>query len=110
MLSCTGSIIYDKGKLFKFDHVTAMLDLENHFFQPPMFDTLPLTEIAESHVYFARETSDHLSIQGSLDRVSGTVTVDVATPAARKKYEAREEGLAWLTLLTAQCELAQRKF
>ena len=71
------------------DRQTAMLDLENRSFEPPLYGALALTQIGEADVSFAKETSD-VSIQGSLDRVSGDLSLNTMIPSERKKLEAGE--------------------
>lgn len=107
MLSCTGSFFH-LGKSMELDRQTAMLDLENRSFEPPLYGALALTQIGEAAVSFAKETSD-VSIQGRLDRVSGALSLNTMIPSERKKLEAGE-GYTILNWMSAKCVPAQRMF
>ena len=86
----------------KLDRSTAVLDLENRSFKPPLYGEFPLTRVSDSEVSFAKETSD-LSVQGSFDRVSGSLFVSVMRPRERRKMEAGEGGHVMLSWITAKC-------
>jgi hypothetical protein len=106
-LLCTGRLVVD-FKESKLDRETAILDLENRSFKPPVYAALPLTRISESDVSFGNEASD-LSIQGSLDRVSGTLSMNVLRPNERKKLDTGQ-GAVFLAWIDAKCVPAQRMF
>ena len=108
-LSCSGSFMEGYRESLKSDRQTAVLDLENRSFKPPLYEALPLTLVGDAEVSFAKETSD-LSVRGSLDRVSGTLFVNVMRPNERKKLEVGEGGYVTLNWITAKCVPAQRMF
>jgi hypothetical protein len=106
-LVCTGSLTLD-GNESKIDRETAILDLENRSFKPPLYPAFPLTRVGETDLTFGTESAN-LSSWGSLDRVSGALSMNVMRPSERKKLQAGEatKFLAWMT---AKCAPAQRMF
>ena len=107
-LLCTGRLVVEYKEASKLDRETAILDLENRSFKPPIYGALPLTRIGENEVYFASETPDS-SIRGSLDRISGALSLNALRPSERKKLDAGE-GAAFQAWMTAKCVPAQRMF
>jgi hypothetical protein len=96
-LLCTGSLTLE-GTETKIARETAILDLENHSFKPPLYPAFPLTRIGETDLSFGNENSNY-STWGSLDRISGTLSMNVMRPSDRKKLLAGETSkfLAWMS-------------
>jgi hypothetical protein len=106
-LICTGSLTLE-GKQITIDRETAILDIEAHSFKPPMYSQFPLIRVGESDVTFGSELPT-LSTWGSLDRISGSLSMTVLKPAERKKLQ-RGESANVLALMTVKCAPAQRMF
>jgi hypothetical protein len=108
-LICTGSITAE-GKQATIDRETAILDLEKPSFKPPNYPELPVTQISESSVSFGIE-QPHLSTWGSLDRVSGSLSMSVMKPSERRALQAGEKAHGhFLVWMTAKCAPARRMF
>ncbi len=107
-LVCTGTISFPGHDAQAITRETAVLDLEARSFKPPLYPAFTVTRIGETDVSFGSETSTH-STWGSLDRVSGTMTLNVFNPTERKKLQAGGSAnyMAWLS---AKCSPAQRMF
>ena len=106
-LICNGSLTAD-GKQIPINGETAIVDLENRTFKPPMYQEFPLTRVGESDLSFGSELPT-LSTWGSLDRVSGSLSMNVLRPDERKKLQAGGSAhfLAWMS---GKCAPAQRMF
>jgi hypothetical protein len=106
-LLCTGSLTLE-GTQSKIDRETAILDLEKRSFKPPLYPEFPVTRISESDVSFGSELPN-LSTLGNLDRISGSLSMNVMRPSDRKTLQAggTAKFLAWMT---AKCAPAQRMF
>jgi hypothetical protein len=87
---------------------TAILDMEERTFKPPMYPEFPLTRVSETDLFFGSELPN-LSTWGNLDRVSGTLTMNVMIPSERKALQAGETA-HWLDWLDAKCAPAQKVF
>jgi hypothetical protein len=106
-LICNGTLTLD-GKQATIDRETAILDLENRSFKPPMYQAFPITRISESDLSFASEFPT-ISTWGSLDRISGSLSMNVMKPAERKAMQAGGSA-HFLVWMTAKCAPAQRMF
>jgi hypothetical protein len=106
-LVCNGNLTLD-GKQTPISGETAILDLEKRSFKPPMYPEFPVTRVGENDVSFGSELPA-LSIWGSIDRVSGSLTMNVLKPSERKALQAGGSAhfLAWMI---AKCAPAQRMF
>ena len=106
-LICNGNLTLD-GKQMNIGGETAILDLEKRSFKPPMYPEFPLIGVGESDLSFGSELP-HLSTWGNLDRVSGTLSMNVMRPSERKNLQAGGSAhfLAWMS---AKCAPAQRMF
>lgn len=106
-LICNGSLTLN-GKPLSINAETAILDLEERSFKPPLYPEFALTRVGESDVSFGSELPT-LSTWGNLDRVSGSLSMNVMSPSDRKKLQAggSAQFLAWMT---AKCAPAQRMF
>jgi hypothetical protein len=106
-LICSGSLTAD-GKQVNIGGETAILDLEKRSFKPPLYPEFPLTRVGESDLSFGSELPN-LSTWGSLDRVSGSLAMNVMRPSERKTLQAGGTAhfLAWMS---AKCAPAQRMF
>jgi hypothetical protein len=106
-LLCTGSLTLD-GKTSAISGETAILDLEKKSFKPPLYPEFPVTRVGESDVSFGSELPT-LSTWGSLDRLSGSLTMNVLRPSERKNLQAGGSAhfLAWMS---GKCTPAQRMF
>ena len=106
-LLCSGSLTLD-GKESKIDRETAILDLDGRSFKPPLYPEFPVTRIGESDLSFGSELPN-LSTWGTLDRVSGSLSMNVMKPSERKSLQAGK-GAKFLAWMTAKCVPAQRMF
>jgi hypothetical protein len=106
-LICNGSLTLD-GKQSAIDRETAILDIEKQTFKPPLYPVFSLTRVADNDIDFGYESATN-STWGSLDRVSGSLSMNVMSPDDRKKLQAGGSArfLAWMT---AKCAPAQRLF
>lgn len=106
-LICNGSITLD-GKTSAITGETAILDLDKRSFKPPLYPEFPVTRVGESDVSFGSELPT-LSTWGSLDRVSGSLTMNVLRPSERKALQAGGSAhfLAWMS---GKCAPAQKMF
>jgi hypothetical protein len=66
-LICNGSITFKGHDPQTIDRETALVDLENKTFKPPMYAAFPITRVSDSDFSFGSE-SPTLSAWGSLDR------------------------------------------
>jgi hypothetical protein len=106
-LVCKGTINLD-GKPTEIDGETAILDLERRSFKPPLYVHFPLIRVSKTDVTFGSELPA-LSTWGSLDRVSGTLSMNVMKPNERQSL--RSGGSArFLAYMSAKCSPAQRLF
>ena len=106
-LICTGNITLD-GKQSPIDRETAILDLEKPSFKPPLYQEFPLIRIGESDVSFGSELPS-LSTWGSLDRISGSLSMNVMRPSERRALQAGGSA-KFLVWMTAKCAPAKRMF
>lgn len=106
-LICTGTLVAG-GQTTQIAGETAILDLQTNTFKPPMYNAFPLSRVADNSLSFGSE-SGTLSVWGSLDRVSGSLSMNVLEPKERHKLQAGTSAhfLAWMT---AKCAPAQRMF
>lgn len=106
-LLCDGSLTLD-GKVVPVRGETAILDLEQRTFKPPLYSEYSLIRVSESDVSFGGELPA-VSIWGSLDRVSGSLSMNILAPSERKKLQdgGSAKFLAWMT---AKCAPAKRMF
>jgi hypothetical protein len=81
-LICNGSLTAD-GKQINIGGETAILDIETQSFKPPLYPAFPLTRVGENDLSFGSELPN-LSTWGSLDRVSGSLAMNVMRPQDRK--------------------------
>ena len=87
---------------------TAILDIENNSFKPPMYTEHPLIRIEANNISFGFE-SDKYSTSGSLDRVSGSLAMTVMKPEERKKLKAGGSA-HFLVWMSGKCVPALRMF
>ena len=87
---------------------TAILDIPNRTFKPPLYPEFPLIRVRETDATFGSELPS-LSTWGSIDRISGSLTMNVMRPDERKSLQlgGTVRFLAWMT---AKCVPAQRMF
>jgi len=106
-LICTGSLTAD-GKQIPVNGETAIVDLEKRTFKPPLYPEFPLIRVGESDMSFGSEFPA-LSTWGSLDSVSGSLSMNVMRPSERKSLQAggTVHFLAWMS---AKCAPGQRMF
>lgn len=106
-LLCTGNLNMD-GQQVPINGETAVLDLESSSFKPPMYPAFPLTRVSETSLSFGSDL-EALSSWGSLDRISGSLSMNVMKPSERKKLQSGGAAhfLAWMT---AKCAPARRMF
>jgi hypothetical protein len=106
-LICNGSLTAD-GKTMNIGGETAILDLEKRTFRPPLYPEFPLIRVGESDLSFGSELPS-LSTWGGLDRVSGSLSMNVMRPNERKSLQAG--GTAhFLAFMSAKCAPAHRIF
>jgi hypothetical protein len=106
-LICYGKLIKG-GYTMKVGGETAILDMEARTFKPPMYPEFPLTRTSETDLFFGSELPN-LSTWGNLDRVSGTLTMNVMIPSERRNLQAGTTA-HWLDWLDAKCAPAQKMF
>ncbi|PSO19135.1 hypothetical protein [Bradyrhizobium sp. MOS003] len=106
-LICNGNLNAD-GKQVNISGESAIVDLEKLTFKPPLYSEFPITRVAENDLSFGSELPS-LSTWGSLDRVSGTLTMNVLRPDERKKLQAGGSA-HFLTWMSAKCAPAKRMF
>jgi hypothetical protein len=106
-LICNGSLTAD-GRQIDINGETAILDLEKQSFKPPMYSEFPITRVGDNDVTFGSELPTY-STWGSLDRVSGSLAMNVMRPDQRKNLQAGGSAhfLAWMS---GKCVPAQRMF
>jgi hypothetical protein len=90
------------------DADSAVLDLEAGTFKPPLYATYAITKVDETHINFGLETGTS-SIFGTIDRISGNMTMNVMKPEDRRRLSAGGSAKmqAWMN---AKCVPAQRMF
>jgi hypothetical protein len=106
-LICKGTLNLD-GKPSDIDGETAILDLEKRSFKPPLYVDFPLIRVGETDVTFGSELPT-LSTWGSLDRVSGTLSMNVMRPTDRQSLGAGSSA-RFLAFMSARCMPAARLF
>jgi hypothetical protein len=106
-LICNGSLTAD-GKEIPVNAETAVVDLEKRTFKPPLYPEFPLTKVGENDVSFGSELPNY-SAWGSLDRVSGSLSMNVMRPDERKRLQAGGS-VRFLAWMAAKCTPAQRMF
>lgn len=106
-LLCTGSLTAD-GKQIPINGETAIFDLEKRTFKPPIYSEFPLTHVGENELKFGSELPT-VSTWGSLDRVSGSLAMNVMRPNDRKAMSAGGT-IKFLAWMTGKCAPAQRLF
>ena len=106
-LICNVSLTMD-GQRVDITGETAILDLENQSFKPPFYPEFRLLRVRENELSFGGELPE-VSTWGSLDRVSGSLSMNVMRPQERKNLQAGAtvKFLAWMT---AKCVPAKRMF
>ena len=106
-LICNGNLTAD-GKQTPISGETAILDIEKQSFKPPLYPEFPLIRVGESDLSFGSELPN-LSSWGNLDRISGSLSMNVMRPTERKTLQAGGTAhfLAWMS---AKCAPAQRMF
>jgi hypothetical protein len=106
-LVCKGTLNLD-GKPADIDGETAILDLERRSFKPPLYVHFPLLRVDETDVTFGSELPT-LSTWGSLDRISGTLSMNVMKPNERQSLRAGRAA-HFIASMSAKCTPAQRMF
>jgi hypothetical protein len=106
-LVCKGTLNLD-GKPADIDGETAILDLERRSFKPPLYVHFPLLRVGETDVTFGNELPT-LSTWGSLDRISGTLSMNVMKPNERQSLRAGSSA-HFIASMFAKCTPAQRMF
>jgi hypothetical protein len=106
-LICNGSLTAG-DKQIPINGETAIVDLEARTFKPPMYAAFALIRLGESDLTFGSELPN-LSTWGSLDRVSGSLAMNVMRPDQRQKLQGGGTAnfLAWMS---GKCVPAQRMF
>lgn len=106
-LVCRGNLTAG-GRQMNIDGETAVVDLERHTFKPPLYSEFPLTQVGQTELSFGSELPT-LSTSGNLDRVSGSLWMNVMRPNERKSLQAGGSAhfLAWMS---AKCAPAERMF
>jgi hypothetical protein len=107
-LVCTGEINFAKNGTQKIDAETAILDIEAGTFKPPMYPKFQLTRVDDSSISFGND-NDKYSTWGSLDRVSGSLSMNVMSPNDRKELQAGRSG-HFMVWMSGKCAPAKRMF
>ncbi|MGJ4957741.1 hypothetical protein ACQR1H_19005 [Bradyrhizobium sp. HKCCYLRH2015] len=108
VLACIGSINYPANPPTKIDGDSAVVDFDSQTFKPPIFPAYKITKISNTNLSFGLDTSE-TSVFGSIDRISGNVSMTVMRPEERKKILSGGSAkmLSWMT---AKCSPAKRMF
>ncbi|KQW22951.1 hypothetical protein ASC80_06385 [Afipia sp. Root123D2] len=107
-LICTGSLTFAKQGSQKIESETAIVDFDAGSFKPPLYPALPITRVDESSVSFGNERAD-VSTQGGLDRISGSLWMNVMSTADRKKLGVGK-GAQFMAWMSGKCAPAKRMF
>jgi hypothetical protein len=108
LLICSGDLNYPGNRTDPIASETAILDIGEGTFKPPLYSAYSLLKVKDAEVTFGYETTD-TSIWGSLDRVSGSLSMTVMRPAEREKLLAGGSAHI-LAVMTAKCAPAKRMF
>lgn len=106
-LICTGDLVAG-GIKTPIANETAILDLQTRTFKPPMYNAFPLLRVGEADISFGSESTD-LSTWGNIDRISGSLSMNVLEPKERQKLQAGASA-HFLAFMTAKCVPAQKMF
>ena len=107
-LACKGTLTAE-GKESPFSESGAVLNLERQTFRAPVYGLeYPLIRVDDTSISFGSESADH-STAGSLDRISGKLSMTVMHPAERKKMMGGQAAKVSV-ILSALCAPAQRLF
>lgn len=106
-LICTGTLGFP-GNSSTINSETAILDLDANTFKPPLYSAYSLIKVSDTEVTFGLDNPTR-SIWGSLDRVSGSLVMNVMTPEDRRHIQSGLGGkmMAWIE---AKCAPAKRMF
>src|SRR3954451_20601045 len=77
-------------------------------FKPPMYPAFALTRVGDTDVSFGSEVPS-LSTWGNLDRISGSLSMNVMSPNERHKLQSGGSA-HYMAFLTARCAPAQKMF
>ncbi|MDE5454161.1 hypothetical protein GWE18_15135 [Bradyrhizobium sp. CSA112] len=90
------------------DGDSAIIDFDAGTFKPPLYQTYSITKVNDTQVTFAFESST-TSIFGTIDRVSGNLSMNVMKPEERKRLAAGGS-VKMLSWMTAKCMPAKQMF
>ncbi|KRR06817.1 hypothetical protein [Bradyrhizobium valentinum] len=90
------------------DGDSAIIDFDAGTFKPPLYHPYSITKINDTQVTFGFESST-TSIFGTIDRISGNLSMNVMKPEERKRLAAggSVKMLAWMA---AKCVPAKPMF
>lgn len=107
-LICTGSLTLKGHASTDISGETALLNIDESSFKPPLYNSFPLIAVRNTDISFGSE-SPTLSVFGNLDRISGTLSMTVMEPSERKRL-GQGATVHFLALMSAKCSPAQRLF
>jgi hypothetical protein len=107
-LGCRGSLNFPDNNSMTFDGDSAIIDLDAGTFKPPHYQVYSITRVNNTQVSFGFESST-ASIFGTIDRISGNLSMNVMKPEDRKKLMAGGS-VKMLSWLTAKCMPAKQMF
>jgi hypothetical protein len=108
VLVCNGSLNFPDNAPMTINGDSAMIDFDAGTFKPPIYSPYQITKVTDTDVNFGLETST-TSIFGTIDRISGNLSMNVMKPEDRKRIMAGHSAkmLAWMS---AKCVPAKRMF
>lgn len=107
-LVCTGEVnMFDQGTM-KIDASGAMVDLDAGTFTAPVYGTYPIIRSEDTSIAFGAD-NEKVSTYGSLDRISGKLTMSLMTPAARRAVS-MGKSIKMISYVEARCTPARKMF
>jgi hypothetical protein len=90
VLVCNGNLNFPENAPMTINGDSAMIDFDAGTFKPPIYQPYQITKVTDTDVNFGLETSK-TSIFGTIDRISGNLSMNVMKPEERKKIMGRSQ-------------------
>lgn len=107
-LACKGSLNFPENNPMAIDGDSAIIDFDAGTFKPPLYQAYSITKVNDTQVTFGFESSTR-SIFGTIDRISGNLSMNIMKPEDRKRLAAGGS-LKMLSWMTAKCMPAKQMF
>lgn len=107
-LLCWGDITVYGHEKASLAETGAALDLEGGTFLAPVYGTFRIIRVDDASISFGGETPT-VSTFGTLDRVSGALSMNLMPPAERKKLQ-NGQTVHFTAYVDAKCMRSKKKF